>query len=282
MLKRVAIIYGWIVILGMSSTVWALTGMDVFNQYQKQEKHLENMSKTMILQQTMTGQGMQASITMYKKGQKSRVETIIQKSSNPMLGKTGMKNIIIDDGVSTWLFNPMTGKIKEPNDPDEDKEQVPQKVDYLTKETISGIKCHKIKVFYQSASEILWINISNHVLVQQVSIDGGSKETTTNSNFKTVKGVVFPWKITIKSDGSTQQMDVKSLKINTKIADDLFDPHQVKGYDKAAPGYQKATQQSNKMMEMMKMGMEIQRLYQKGETEKAQALEKKMQQMQSY
>ncbi|WP_124330968.1 outer membrane lipoprotein-sorting protein [Desulfonema ishimotonii] len=252
----------------------------MFARYKQQEKKLETLTETMVLVQKMVSEGMEAEVTLYKKGDKSRVETIIKKSANPMMGKAGMKNIVIDDGTSSWIFNPMTGKMKEPNDPDEAEERTPEKVAYLTEETVATMKCHKIKASYPDGEyEILWIGADNDVLVKQEYFDGEGRETTTNSDFRTVEGVIFPWKMVTESDGMVQQMTVTSLKINTDVPDSLFDPSQVEGYADASPEHQKAAQQVDKMMEVMNLVTEIQELHQRGEHKKAEILEKKMQQM---
>ncbi|MBU3954064.1 MAG: outer membrane lipoprotein-sorting protein [Proteobacteria bacterium] len=276
MFKRVTR-YGMILMLMGVSTAYALNGMDVFARHETQEKKKDLLANTLVLVQTMTDANMETQVTLYKKGKKSRIETILKKSPNPMVGEVGMKTIIIDDGKSTWVFSPLTGKMEEPNSQDGEENKKPREVEYISKETVSGIECYKIKAIYNEGEyEVLWIDIRNDALVKKEYFDGEEKEIIINSDFKTTKGFVFPWQMRVESEGGVQKMVVNSLKVNPSIPDSLFDPGQVKGYDDAAPDTQEAMQQADKMMDMI---TEIQRLYQNGETKKAEALEKKMQQM---
>ncbi|MBU0969869.1 MAG: outer membrane lipoprotein-sorting protein, partial [Proteobacteria bacterium] len=263
MFKRVAS-YGMILMLMGVSTAWALNGMDVFARYEAQGEKRELLADTLVLVQTMTAASMETQVTLYKKGKKSRIETIIKKSPNPMVGEVGMKSIIIDDGKSTWVFSPLTGKMEEPNSQDGEENKKPRQVDYISKESVSGIECHKIKAIYNEGEyEILWIDIQNDDLVKKEYFDGEEKETTINSDFRTTKGFVFPWQMKIESGGEVQKMTVLSLKVNPSIPDSLFDPGRVKGYEDVAPDTQNAMPQADKIMDMIG---EIQRLYQNGET----------------
>ena len=137
-----------------------------------------------------------------------------------MVGEVGMKSIIIDDGKFTWVFSPLTGKMEEPNNQDGDENKRPRKVDYLSKESVSGIECHKIKAIYNEGEyEVLWIDIRNDALVKKEYFDGEEKEIIINSDFKTTKGFVFPWQMRIESEGGVQKMMVNSLKVNPSIPD---------------------------------------------------------------
>jgi hypothetical protein len=142
---------------------------------------------------------------------------------------------------------------------------------------------------------VLWIAEKDYILVKESS--GGNM--TINSDFRKVNGHRIAGKIVDYEDGSINQTSVlKSIRVNRKIDNALFNPAKVEGYssgnknnpvfpnqmtnqNSVNPSNQNMVDQNqlNKTMNIMQMGMEIQRLYQNGETEKAKELEKKMQMM---
>lgn len=266
----------------MQTSAFAITGQQVFDKYRQTEKKAEKALKSMIMVVEMKSADASTETTIYKKGKKMRVESVIKESTNPMFAKPGDKNISIDDGVTTTIFSPMMGKISTPSEQAEEENRRTSNVAYLGEETVSEIKCHKIKATYRDGeTETLWISAKDYVLVKETDDEGIS---IINSDFRKVKGLPMPYLSRTYESGAVEETTtIKSIKVGARIPDSKFDPSKVKGFktagtsgsESAAP----AMDAANKAMMMMQMGMEIQRLHMNGETEKAKALEMKLQKM---
>lgn len=264
----------------MQTSAFAISGQHVYKKYKQTEKKMEKNIKSMIMVIEMNTAGTIAETTVYKKGRKMRVESVIKQCSNPIMGKPGQKSISIDDGVTTTVFHPMMGKMSNPSE-QEEEDRIPLKLAYLGNETISGINCHKIRADYQyGEKETLWISAKDFVLVKE---DDGEGSTTINSDFRKVSGFPMPYLSQSYENGSVETTTkVKSVK-RVNISNSKFDATKVKGFNSSSRQRKGANTQSldqaGQMMNMMEMAMEIQRLHMNGETEKAEALTKKMQQM---
>ena len=264
----------------MQTSAFALSGQQVYNKYKKTEKKMERSMKTLIMVVEMDTAGTVSETTIYKKGKKMRVDAVIKKSANPMMGQPGQKMVSISDGITTTVFHPMMGKMSSPTDNDDEDIANIRQIKYIKKEVVSGIKCHKIKVLFNAGDkETLWISAKDNVLVKEKG-DGGS--VTINTDFRKTKGFMLPYKTTTYDDGAVEQTSiVKSVKVGAKISNSKFNTAKVKGFNKAKNGNTPAlNNQANQVMDMMQMAIKIQQLHMNGETEKAEALTKKMQQMQ--
>lgn len=276
-----------VIFLMMQTSAFAITGQQVYDRYKQSDKKMEKAFKSLKMVVEMNAAGTVTETTIYSKGKKTRVESVVKKSNNPMLGQPGQKSIVIDDGINMTTFHPMMGKMVMPSDSAEDEKRAPESVKYIGKEKVSGIKCHKIKAqFYGGEKETLWIAVKDYILVQQKDDDGTK---TVNSDFKKIKGYRLPYLTRTYENGSLESSSkVKYAKAGVSISNSKFDPAKVKGFKSAKKGKGKKRganqppqmgEQAVDMMNMMEMAMEIQRLHMNGETEKAEALTRKMQQM---
>ena len=239
---------------------------------------MERSIKSLIMVVKMDTSGTLLETTIYKKGKKIRVEMLVKKSANPMMGKPGQKTISIDDGVNTTVFNPMMGKMTMPSDKAKKDSRRPSKVRYLGKEKVSGINCHIIKAnFYGGERETLWISARDFVLVKEKDSEG---TTVVNAGFRRVGGFLMPYNTKTYEEGALESTSsIKSVKVGAWISNSKFNPAKVKGFKTAKRPGAMSGKQGVKVMSMMEMAMEIQRLHMNGETEKAKALTIKMQQM---
>lgn len=258
----------------LQTSAFAITGQGVYDRYKQTENRMERSIKSLIMVVKMDTSGTIVETTIYKKGKKIRVEALVKKSNNPMMGKPGQKTISIDNGVNTTVFHPSMGKMTMPSEKAKEDNRRPSNVQYLGKENVSGIKCHKIKAsFYGGESETLWISARDFVLVKENDGEGSS---IVNSSFKRVGGFLMPYVTKTYEEGALESTSrVKSAKVGAWISSSKFNPAKVKGFKTT----KNQGKQVNKAMSMMEMAMEIQRLHMSGETEKANALTKKMQQM---
>lgn len=265
----------------MQTSAFAITGQQVYTKYKQTETKMDKSFKSLKMVIEMNIAGSVSETTIYRKGKKTRVESVVKKSNNPMVGQPGQKSIVIDDGVNMTTFHPMMGKMTLPSESAEEESRMPSKVKYLGKETVSGIKCHKIRArFADGEQETLWVAVNDYVLVQEKDEDGAK---IINSKFKKIKGFRLPYLTQTYDNGSLESSSkVKYAKAGISISDSKFNPAKVKGFKagKSGPGQSpQSGQQAVDTMSMMEMAMEIQRLHMNGETEKAEALTKKMQQM---
>jgi len=274
----------WLFIMCMlsaGSVVSAESGKHIYDSYRQTVKNMETSYSSMTMILRVVRAGMYTETTVYKKGNKTRVDSEIKKSPNPMLGKPGQKNIMIDDGIQTTVFTVMMGKMVSPSEQEIEGADQPDKIRLIGLETISGFKCHKLKVNYPLGEvRTLWISASDSVLVQEADPEG---TIVTYSDFNKVGEFQLPYLTEEHRKGRLESSStIISVRIDDELPDSLFDPLQVKGFKTSQHGIQGSkikTGNTDESMTILEMGAEIQHLYQNGEVEKAKALEKKMQEM---
>ena len=262
----------------------AMTGEDIYKTHQNTEKKIETAFNGIIMKFRSEGSGIVTDMVLYRKNGKSRTETTIVESSQPMMGKKGEKTIMIDDGRSITTFSPQMGKhVFASDDQDLEEDEQPSSVELMGKESVSGTACHKLKLKFDQFGEerIAWISSDDFILVKEQTL-GEDEMIEVHSDFRTIKGYKVPFKTeTIEGGEQVNTVTINSLKFDKNIDDDLFDPNQVKGFKAAEipAERQNLTDSMDKMEKIMAIGMEIQSLYQKGEVEKAKALEKQLEEM---
>jgi len=284
-MKRFTLVLSLATILLLATAVSGLceNGQAVYDRYKQTEKKMEKTLVNIVMTLTMEGEGNITDTTIYIKDKKRRMEATVKKSSNPMMGKPGDKTIMIDDGVTSTIFSPQFGKMSSPSQNADDMDEAPQSVEYLGKESVEGLKCHKIKVAGSyGEQETLWISVKGDALVKAETTNNGEITVTVNSDFKKIKGFLLPQATkTYEGDVLAGTSTVNKIKTGAKLKDSLFDPAKVEGYentpaDSSAPQFSGQTQM---MGQMMMMGMEIERLNREGKTEEAAALQKQLEAM---
>ncbi len=275
-----------LILVFLQAPLFAANGRSIYNDYRNMEKRMEKTFKTFILVQEQKMGGTVTEAKVYMKGKKSRIESVIKKSDNPMLGKAGQKSIIISDGVTTTAFSPMLGKMTTPSPNDKEYIDTVVTATFLGKETVAGVKCNKIKVTDDSGNPTtLWISRKDSTKMKEKDID----TTIVYSDFRKIEGFLMPY-VTKSYEGGSISMStkIKSIKVNKRLANTLFDASKVKGFkSQQVPSFGQnnpsqnsdPSQQMGQAMNMMQMAMQIQALRQQGENDKADALQKKMQAM---
>jgi hypothetical protein len=151
-----------------------------------------------------------------------------------------MKGYYIITQTEGWNYMPFQGQTKpEPVTADELKnaqddlnikdefityKDLGKKVEYLGKDDIDGMECHKIKMTDKNGQETTYFmdNDSYYVIKQVDKITANGKEvenTTSFSNFeKLPEGIVYP--MAISSGWGT--MDVLKFEFNPKFDENLF------------------------------------------------------------
>lgn len=271
-------------LLFTASSGFGENGQAVYDRYTKAENKMEKALTNTIMTLTLEEQGNITESTVYIKGKKRRMETVVKKSSNPMMGNIGDKTIMIDDGMTSTVFSPLFGKMSSPSQQEADgMDKIPQSVDYLGKETMEGLKCHKIKVTGSYGEQrTLWISVKGDALVKEENSSDGEKTVTLNRNFKKVEGFLLPHTTESFEGGLLAGTStITKIKTGVRLKASLFDPAKVTGYDKepAIPGAPQFMNQAQMMGQMVQMGLQIEHLNREGKTEEAQALQNKLEAM---
>ncbi|MDY0131923.1 MAG: hypothetical protein RBR53_04565 [Desulforegulaceae bacterium] len=214
----------------------AMNGMEIYNQYMKNEKKNKNKFGNAILEHESITGGIVISGKIYIKENKSRVESTIMESPESAMVKKGHKTIMIDDGKNVSTFSSEGEFYSFPRgeeDEDDDEDSKPLSVNFISKETVSGLECYKIEAnFKYGEKSEMWISVNDFLLVKESMENGSIVEI--NSDFREVSGILIPFKSQSIEDGQTiETSTLKSVKLNANTDDSLYDPTKIKGYKKS-------------------------------------------------
>ena len=227
-----------------------------------EEKRLEFQGKIKdltIIQEAVSdlGQGQALThVTLMTKGDKYRMEnkTELPEGANvPQgMGKT-MTTLAISDGKDAWVISPFTGKQKLPPD-----DAARMKVGgywwepYIAggkvtgTEKVDGRECYVVEMKDQEKSPFTKLWLATDTLVQvKAELKMGDGQTTVLhfSNFREVApGFEIPYKtVSMVGDKVHSTVEVKEVKVNQDLADDLFDASKVEA--PAGPNMQELLKQ---------------------------------------
>jgi outer membrane lipoprotein-sorting protein len=160
-------------------------------------------------------------MTLLRKGLKFRTEMNVQ----------GMTMITIFDGTDVWMVTPM-GAQKMPMQmpmPDMGPGKAwPEDARLAGTETVSGRDCCVIeyKDPKNGAPTRLWVDRKSPTAVKSETKQGAETLVALFSDFRNVQGAYeMPYKCDMSSNGKPKgTLTIKSIKVNTGLADDLFNP----------------------------------------------------------
>lgn len=254
----------------------AVTALSVYKANQALESKTEKALNPLILTISMDEEGIVMEGTIYRKGDKERIETTIKKGGNPMMGKVGDTIIVIDDGTTSTVFSPVLGKLSNPSEAQDESFEAPQNLSLLGKETVYGISAHKLRGTFSRQEKTLWISVKEHLLVKES--DGTT--TTVYTDFRKVKGFQVPHKvITLEDNRPLGTTLITSVKTGMRLKESLFDPASIKGYESAKSPGMPINEGFGIMGQIMEMGVKIEELRRQGKEAEADALEKKLEAM---
>jgi outer membrane lipoprotein-sorting protein len=151
-----------------------------------------------------------------------------------------MKTIVIDDGTSVWIVNPVMGKSKMP--PSEGSkyrgqwycsEYIPAQAEIAGTETVGGRECWILAVKDEDADySRIWIDAKSLALMKVESVSDEDETTTALfSDFRKIAGShEFPHRTDIYAGNDLiSTIVVKSVSVNTGLSDDLFDAEAAAG-----------------------------------------------------
>ena len=217
---------------------WAGLSKQLKDRCAKFNKDVNDLALTMEMTSPSPKGDVTTQMTIFKKGEKSRAELQMQGmpgGAEMPPGMAEMKIVVINDGKSTWMINPMTGKMELPAK-EADKyqgqwycdEYIPQEAEIAGSETVSGRDCHILVVKDETSPySKLWIDKKTLDPVKvEAKPQDGKTSTVLFSDFKKLAGDwQFPYKTEIYQDKTLVSTTiVKSVEMNKGISDDLFDP----------------------------------------------------------
>jgi len=214
-------------------------------KYAKFEEEIKDMTIVQEIK-TVTSEGeITSEMKMLKKGEKFRIETTIEvpeSSETPegMGGMGGMETIIIYDGEDTWMISPFMGKKKLSGDEEKQYQRernwwelISEKAEIVGTEKVGKRVCYVVEIKEEEEFPFtkVWLDKADLVLIKSESKKPEEKTVLlVHSDFRKIKGDwEMPYKSKIYVDGEpTTTFVVKSLEINKRLSDDLFDPDKVK------------------------------------------------------
>ena len=149
------------------------------------------------------------------------------------------------DGTTAWTVNPFTGSPDPQKSNDEDTQQAKDDSDFIDgslvdykakgntvelmgKEDVEGTAAYKLKVTKKSGSiEYEFLDAQTFL---QLRSSGKRKQggqeidyESTPSNYKPVNGVMMPYSLSQKMNGSPMmELTIEKIEVNTPIADTIF------------------------------------------------------------
>jgi outer membrane lipoprotein-sorting protein len=177
---------------------------------------------------------------VYYKGEKSRVESVVESVGNQAAGAALTFNtppsetVYIRDGKDVWLVTPGQAKKKLT-----DLESgyyvteydlwglIPENAEVAGEEEIGGRDCHVVKVTLRAGEKpaTLWLDKESLVIAGGEGPYNGSWMRWINSDFREVEGRQVPYKTEFfDKEESAGVMIVEAFEPDADISDDLFDP----------------------------------------------------------
>ena len=216
----------------------AETTEDIIKKINAQYKGADKNIKTMEMEQTITvvqeKENFVTTSKMQRKNDKFRMEMTIPLEE----GQEGMTTTILFDGKDMWTLLPMVGKQKLSGKDAEKYENEKEghwwedadKMEYVGDEKVNGEDCY-ILVKKEDKSEVtrMWLSKTGLYPVKSETNVDKDKLITIYSDVKTVDGYKMPYKYSIyEKEKLISEVQIKSMKINIDLSDDLFDAEKLK------------------------------------------------------
>lgn len=158
----------------------------------------------------------------------------INKVPNKIFVEVGSGGMVFSkqvfDGTKGYITSPMGNQELEGNDLEDMKYEAVMNVemDYakyginlelLGIEPIEGKETYAVQLTYPKGNkETDYYDISTGLKIRKVGVQGPSDF----SDYRDVKGILFPFVILQEMEGQSMKMNVQSIELNTKPSDDIF------------------------------------------------------------
>lgn len=227
----------WAIGLGFAAD-WPSVLKEAKAKYAAYEKQVKDMTVLQELKMNTAEGEMTSQAKLLVKGPKFRMDTMTRLPNMPKeMGP--MQTIVIYDGKDTWMISPFQGNKKL--SPEEARQYQAQRnwwslisedAKIVGAEKVGDRECHVVEIAQKDYPFTkIWLDKDNLVLVKGES-KGPKGETFlwVQSDFRKIEGGwEIPYQSQVYADGKLLvTATVKSIEINKGLADDLFDPTQVK------------------------------------------------------
>ncbi|MGE3063531.1 MAG: outer membrane lipoprotein carrier protein LolA [bacterium] len=235
-MKKIVLIL--IALTGLFVLSFSETTADILNKIKAEYNGAEKQIKTMEMDQTITVINEKDKIVtnskMHRKNDKFRIEMSIPLEE----GQPPMVTTVLYDGKDIWTLLPMVGKQKmsgkdaEKYESEKDGQwwEEVEDMEYVGDEKIDGQNCY-ILVEKEEGVETnrMWINKAGLYPMKSVTSIDEEKLTTIYTDVKTIEGYKMPCKYSIyEKEKLMSEVEIKTMKINIELSDDLFDPEKLK------------------------------------------------------
>lgn len=241
-MKSINLKIGGVIILLLSVVAFNLataeTAADVFKRAKaKQDELLSSVKDLTIEQDMIMFQGKDQSTTSMKmmyKGKKFRFETSTKTPPEAGGGQLPeVKTAILYDGKEMWMVAPFAGKTRM-DDAEAKKrmhwtDNIPPNAKLVGKEKVSGRSAYKIEIPNPSEEfpySIVWIDEKSLTMIRATSKSAQDAIDMKYSDFRKIyKDFEMPYLSEFLRNGElTSKTVTKSVKVNSGLSDDLFDP----------------------------------------------------------
>lgn len=249
---------------GASAETWESLSKRMIEACTKYQQGVKDLSWEMEMDVPSSEGSMKTNTLLYSKGPKFRVEVSMEGMEDMGMpaGMGDMTTIVIGDGKSAWIINPMMGKSQIPPEEAEKyrakwscTDYMPVAAEIVGSEKVGGADCWVLFVIDESSEYAkLWIEQKGlRVMKMEGKPQEGVAATVLFSDYRKVSGLFeMPFKTMMYSGKDLISTGVvKSAKVNSGLSDELFDPEKIKV---TGPGSKDMMEQMKKMQQKLEEG----------------------------
>jgi outer membrane lipoprotein-sorting protein len=223
-----------------SAETWESLSKRMIESCTKYTQGIKDITWTMEMEVPSSEGSFKTTSVLYSKGERFRVEVSMEgmEDAGVPAEMAGMTTIVISDGTSAWIVNPMMGKSQIPAEEGAKyrgqwscSDYVPVAAEIIGSEKIGGRDCYVLSVLDESSDYAkLWIDQKSFILIK---MEGKPQEGVASvillSDYRKVSGdFEMPFRTEMYSGKDLiSTVVVKSVEVNKGLSDDLFDPDKV-------------------------------------------------------
>jgi outer membrane lipoprotein-sorting protein len=247
-----------------SAETWESLSKRMTENCTKNQQGIKDLSWEMEMDVPSSEGSLKSSTLLYSKGPKFRVEISMEGMEDMGMpaGMGDMKTIVIGDGKSAWIVNPMMGKSQIPPEEAEKyrakwscSDYMPVAAKIVGSEKVGGADCWVLSVMDESSEYAkLWIEQGGlRIMKMEGKPQEGVATTILFSDYRKVSGAFeMPYKTVMYSGKDMiSTAVVKSAKVNSGLSDELFDASAIKV---TGPGSKDMMEQMKKMQQKLEEG----------------------------
>jgi outer membrane lipoprotein-sorting protein len=226
---------------GAFAETWESLSKRMIETCTKYQQGVKDLSWEMEMDVPSSEGSIKSNTLLFSKGPKFRVEVSMEgiEDMGMPAGMGDMKTIVIGDGKSAWIINPMMGKSQIPPEEAEKyrakwscTDYMPVAAEIIGSEKVGGADCWVLSVIDVSSDYAkLWIEQKGlRVLKMEGRPQEGVASVILFADYRKVSGAFeMPFKTMMYSGKDLiSTAVVKSAKVNSGLADELFDPEKIK------------------------------------------------------